>query len=267
MHVRCCLFLMLGALFPAQADDYHILIDVISPYTNEVLSPRQSRGMFIEVVEAAMDDAGLKLAAPSRKLPWRRAQSIAKQTSGSLIFPFARTALREDEWQWVSVVANDNFFAYAVDDRALPQTFDDLKSVSRLGVLAGGAPNSIAQERGFQFDTAPNEEINFYKLILGRVDVILSQGYMAMAGMTCVRDKMMSNSEMLNNLSRVTRSQSLQLLPLWLATSLKTPPADVAKLRHAIEDFKKKPEYEAILARYTTPLPLERVNCLPQQLQ
>lgn len=268
MFVRFYLLLLMGMhSLPVAADDYQIIVDTISPYTNEVSPVQgQSRGMFIEIVEAAMYDAGLKLAAPSRKFPWRRAQFIAAQTSGSMIFPFARTALREDKWQWVAVVANDDFFAYAAEGRMLPQTLDELKGVTTLGVLAGGAPNSIAQEKGYRFEAVPSEEINFLKLILGRVDAVLSQGYMATAGMACVRSKVLSRPDLFNSLSKVARSNSLKVVPLWLATSLKTPPADVAKLRHAIEEFKKKPKYQEMLALYAPPLSLSRVDCLPQQL-
>ena len=229
------------------------MVDVIPPYTN-YLSPTlgQSRGLVVEVVEAAMLQAGVGLARPSVILPWRRAQITAENVPGALIFPFARTALREDKWKWVSVIVTDGFYIYTRKGRPVLSSLESLRHGGTVGVLAGSAPHSVATELNLNYEPVRNEESNFKKLAVGRVAAILSQGYMANAGMACVvsmaapADKNTWRAQM----SWVQRGERVRTLPLWLAVSRSTPDVDVIKLRHAIEHFKQTPHYAALLKKY-----------------
>lgn len=243
---------------PANAAELRIMVDVIPPYTN-TLSPTlgQSRGLVVEVVEAAMLRAGMGVGRPAVVLPWRRAQVAAEKTPGALIFPFARTALREDKWKWVSVIVTDGFYIYTRKGRPVLSSLASLRHAGTVGVLAGGAPHSVATELKLNYEPVRNEESNFKKLAVGRVAAILSQGYMANAGMACVvsmasaGDKNTWRAEM----SWVQRGSRVKALPLWLAASPGTPDADVARLRQAINHFKQTPQYAALLKKYEGKLP------------
>jgi hypothetical protein len=46
------------------------------------------------------------------------------------------------------------------------------------------------------------------------------------------------------------RRTSIAELPLWSVTSNKTPEADAKRLQDALEQFKKTPEYRAIIKKY-----------------
>lgn len=233
------------------AGNFRVMVDLIPPYTYQ-LGQRvgESDGVVIEIVEAALQTAGMTYDKPPRQLPWRRAQQEAAETPGALIFPFARTPLRETHWQWIGVVIDEGLYIYTNTNKALSGNLEELARLQRIGVLAGGAPHSLAIEHKLNFETAANEMINFNKLALNRVDAVLSQGFMAKAGLQCATLRAPKQSPLPQLLAGIRQTGKVQPLPLWLATSLKTPEADVLRLRHALESFRTTASYKLILKRY-----------------
>jgi len=224
----------------ASAQTFTIHTGVIAPYTNEASNGKAS-GVIVEIMMGALSAAGIQYSVLDA-VPWRRAQADAVEVANSLVSPFARTPQREPSWTWVSVILDEKMYIYTPKGAASPTSADDLKTVKSLGVLAGGAPESIAKELGMEsvMQAVTLESQNAQKLVGGRLDAWMSQGYMAAAGMR----------EAKIDPGAVERRFEFRDLPLWVATSPKTSPEAVAKLRGAFDAFKTSPAYAEILKKY-----------------
>jgi polar amino acid transport system substrate-binding protein len=117
-----------------------------------------------------------------------------------------------------------------------------LKQIKSLGILAGGAPESVAKELELDsvVQSVTNEAQNAKKLESGRLDAWMSQGMMASWG---IRYSGIDPST-------IKRAFEVRDLPLWVATSKKTSPESVEKLKKAFEAFRASPAYRDIIARY-----------------
>jgi polar amino acid transport system substrate-binding protein len=85
-----------------------------------------------------------------------------------------------------------------------------------------------------------SEAQNATKLTLGRLDAWMSQVRMASWGM---RHTGLGPD-------KIKPAFKLRDLPLWIATSKKTDPTQVERLRHALENFRKQHAYREIIAQY-----------------
>jgi polar amino acid transport system substrate-binding protein len=160
----------------------------------------------------------------------------------SLISPFARTPGREPDWAWVSNLLDEKMYIYVPSDVSTITAEKDLSTIRHLGVLAGGAPESVAKELGLSHLAEPvaAEAQNASKLAMGRLDAWMSQGLMASWGMRYAGI----------GPDKIKAAFMMRELPLWVATSKKTDPAQVEKLRRAFEAFRKQPAYREIIAQY-----------------
>lgn len=229
-------FLWIAVLmsFRLEAAPYPMVVDTLQPYTITLSAKLgASKGLVVEVLEAAMLHAGLEKEKSSTTYPWLRAQTEAKTIPRALLFPFARTKLREAQWKWVAVAVTDALYIYTPDGTPERASLEALRAPLRIGVLRGGAPNSLATQFGLQVETVRNEKVNFLKLASGRLDAVLSQGYMADAGWHCAlkyaEDR--GQADMVDALKKIRRGPRVEEMPLWVATSLLTPDQDV--LKHA----------------------------------
>jgi hypothetical protein len=225
----------------AQEFKYEIFANKTTPYGIKFSELGKSKGLVIEILEGALSKAGIKLSAPTREEPWARAQNEGKDRPDSLILPFARTPGREPHFKWIAVVLDENLYAYAKKGKPLPGSMDELKAYpNTVGVTLGSAPESLAKSLGLKHESVFTETLDFQHLARGSIQLILSQGYIG-------------NYELKGlgaSAAGIERSKALSDLPLWVATSLKTSDESVAKIREAVENFKKTSEYKKILSAY-----------------
>ncbi len=230
-------FALTGA---ASAQTFKIHTGIIPPYINEAEGGKGS-GVILEIMTGALSAANLNYEIVSA-VPWKRAQSDAIGEPDSLVSPFARTPVREPDWTWVAKILEEKMYVYVPAGAAKPANKDDLLQVLSLGVLSGGAPESVAKELNLEtvMQGVAAESMNAKKLVAGRLNAWMSQGYMATAGMR----------EAEVPAGQIERKFELRDLPLWVATSKSTPPDHVALLQAAFENFLKTPAYTAVLAKY-----------------
>ncbi len=225
----------------AEPPQFEIFTAVLPPYTETIPESGPLTGFLAQIVQESLSAAGLKLVAQPKNLAWKRSQEIGRETPNSLIFPFARTPLREPNYKWVSIVVNDAFYAYSLKGAPAVKSLEDIKSLKRVGVTAGSAAESYAKSLGIEssLDPAPTDIQNYQKLSLARLDVVLGQiitgAYLtAQLGIT----------------DQVQRSSKLQELPLWVATSPQTSEEAIAVVRNALEAYKKTPRYAELTKQY-----------------
>jgi len=212
----------------------------------------QSSGLMFEIAAAAFKKAGIATKmAP--EVPWARAQQEASDSAGGVLVILARTPARESNWKWVSVIYNDKVLGYTMKDRPSFSSYDEIKSKKpSVGVKLGSASESILKDSGVDLQATADLDKSFMKLLLGRVDVVILQGmevYPALQGILKGADANQYRSKMAD-----LKRTALVELPLWVATSKKTSEADERKMREALENFKKTPEYQAIVQKYESRL-------------
>ncbi len=201
-------------------------------------------GIVVEILEGALDEAHITYQIMPQ-MPWRRAQYDAIKEPYALVAPFARTSAREDNWVWISPVLDDSLVALSRIGISAPVKLDDLREMKAIGVIAGGASESLLREMGLsdRIEETVSNDVNMTKLQAGRLDVWVLQGYEAYWWL---------NLTQADKRQKINPAVTLSDLPLWVATSKATSPADVAKVRAAVETFRASPRYAEILKNYYT---------------
>lgn len=231
----------LWAVVPAHAAEPFVIHTAIIPPYITLAQGGKGEGLIVEIMTGALTAAGLPYRVADA-IPWRRAQTEAMDEANSLVSPFARTPVREPDWIWVANLLDEKMYIYVPAGAAGPNNAEELAKVRSLGVLAGGAPESIAKELHLEAvaQAVPGEAQNAMKTAEKRIDAWMSQGYMAAAGM---RDAGIEAA-------RIDRRFVFRDLPLWVATSKKTSPEAVAQLQTAFKAFLASPAYQDLLKRY-----------------
>ncbi len=201
-------------------------------------------GIIVEILEGALDAAHIPYQIMPQ-MPWRRAQYEAIKEPYALVAPFARLPSREENWAWISPVLDEYLVALSRIGITAPVRLDDLGRMKAIGVIAGGASETLLREMGLsdRLEETVSNEVNMSKLLAGRLDVWVLQGYEAFWWL---------NLTEADKRQRINPAVTLSELPLWVATSKATSPADVAKVRAAVETFRASPRYAEILRNYST---------------
>ncbi|HXP95167.1 MAG TPA: transporter substrate-binding domain-containing protein [Telmatospirillum sp.] len=218
----------------------------ISPYTISVEKDGvPAKGIAMEIVVGALKKAGLDYVKPMEDQSWKRVQVNAMETPNSLLFTYLRTKEREPTVKWIAPLFDETTIFYTKKDSPAVSSLDQIKkSYKNIGVMLGVSTESRAKaewDMAGNVHGSPTEEQNAKMLVADHLDGWLAQKHMAvmaMAGVPEAKDVLKENFVVAKD-------------PLWVVTSLKTPDETVAKLRQAIEDFKKTPEYLKIMDAYS----------------
>lgn len=105
-------------------------------------------GISVDVVTELLRRSGDK--GDITLIPWARAYQEAQRTAGVVLFTAARTPEREDKFHWITDVVQNSWGFFAAKKLQFDiNSLDDLKAVSRIGVLRGGAREKYLMENGF----------------------------------------------------------------------------------------------------------------------
>jgi polar amino acid transport system substrate-binding protein len=238
--------LALASLYGAgtsKAENFEIFTAIIPPYTSSLPLDAAPTGVMIEIVMAAFAEHNLSIKTPVRNLPWSRSQQLAAETANSIIIPFARTAARDPNYKWISIILDEKNYIYTKIDSPALNSLNDLKLVNRIGVLAGSAQDSISKQLGLEaaLQPVPSNKQNFEKLALGRIDAAFSQGLMAFEAIQELPEEVRKT---------IQRGAPVGDLPLWAATSLNTSDAVIEQARAALIPFLKTKQYQDIIKKY-----------------
>lgn len=107
--------------------------------------------------------------------PWSRSALMVERGQADGTFPWNLTLERREKFlsHQVSLLISPSVFFYIKGTAFDWQTLDDLKHY-RVGVTQGYKEETIYRERGIAAEVVPNEDSNFRKLLLGRIDVYMT---------------------------------------------------------------------------------------------
>lgn len=204
-------------------------------------------GMSTEVVEAVLRQADLP--GTIKSMPWARAYDIGLHGDNVLIYSIARTAEREELFQWVGSIAPSRLFLYSVASRPIHlQTLDEARHY-QIGTVKDDVSEQYLVSKGFvvgqNLQSSNKYESNYEKLKLGHVDLWVSNEmnahYLARTS-GADPDVMLVPSLPLDELSLKDG--------LFLACSLATPAETVQRLRVALKAIQDNGVYAEIVARW-----------------
>ncbi|OZG70686.1 amino acid ABC transporter substrate-binding protein [Hahella sp. CCB-MM4] len=237
------LFLTLFYTVSAWAEVVHVVTTDFPPYSYE--RNGNAGGMATEIVEQALKKAGLDYDL--KVFTWSRAYHTAVHEKNTLIFSIARSAERENLFQWVAKVAPYRIRLYKLASR------DDIRIQSLQDArhyIVGGEYSDIKQaylikqgfEAGKNILLVAKDELNIRKLFAGRIDLIPFNEFSL---------PIMLNKEG-HNLSELQPVLDLEEISydLYVAFNKETPETSVQALRDAMHRLRISGQIAKIQDRY-----------------
>ncbi len=203
----------------------------------------ETRGYAVDLVAAVLRDAGLSEDIDIQ--PWARAWQTAVQQPDVLLFSVARTAEREDMFEWIGRISPREIRVYSLRERRDIQIHElaDLRQY-RVGVVAGTAALQLLHRKLGTLpylDITQSHAANVRKLFLGRIDVVVA---LDLSVIHHVRESGASPESL----------QSLLILdaehPLYLVLSRNSDPQLAPRLRAAFDRVQRSGLPERLRRQY-----------------
>lgn len=221
-----------------------IAVDVWHPY--EDISDQQAPGFSTEVIKNVFQSMGVKLNL--KEYPWARGlKNVYEGISDALFTAFPSEERRRHCYypdeplaieKWVLFIRNEEKHNF------LFRSYEDLKDKS-IGVLRGASVSEefwafVKRHKNYQEVTV--DELNFEKLMLGRIDCVVTSHS---NGMVLVRKKGLKG-KVVPLLTRIIKEDNLYII-----FSKKTINPDFVKdFSRELRNFKKTEEYLRIYEKY-----------------
>jgi polar amino acid transport system substrate-binding protein len=137
------------------------------PYT----SATDVRGNFLEkIVTEAFKSEGI--GVKYYYYPWKRSYEIVKSGKYDGTFPWNKTDERDKDFHInkISLIKDESVFFHLKSKQFDWGTIEDLKNY-KVGVTIGYKQEQIYKEKGIEAEAVRSDELNFRKILAGRIDV------------------------------------------------------------------------------------------------
>lgn len=150
----------------------------IASYYIPLLVTDKDSGAFMEMLQEAAKRADIKYEIVMA--PPKRAMRYFEDGEVIAIIPALRATLAKDA-ELTSRIFTKQIHAFVLEGNTLPQDIDALKGM-RVGLTRGFAyPRAIIVNEHIEIDYADTTDGSLKKLIQGRVDVVVADGYTAVS--------------------------------------------------------------------------------------
>ena len=236
--------LVLIGYHPSSGKTLKVAVDVWHPY--EDISNQQAPGFSTEVITHVFQSMGVETSL--KEYPWARGlKNVYEGTSDALFTAFPSEERRRYCYYPEEPLAIEKWILFIrSEDREEFQfsSYDDLIDKS-IGVLRGASVSEefwdfVKRHQNYQEVTV--DELNFEKLMLGRIDCIVTSHS---NGMVLVKKKGLRD-KVVPLLSRIIKEDNLYII-----FSKKTvTPGFVKEFSRELRHFKKSKEYQLIYEKY-----------------
>lgn len=224
----------------AAAQRIDVLTEEYPPY-NYRDSDNQIAGLSTEVVREVLKRA--KIEYSMTLYPWARTYHMAQQRPNVLIYSIGRNAQREKLFQWVDIIAPYNVYLYRLKSRPEVQakSMEQLKGY-RIGAVRDDVRAQYLEKKGIATDLVVDDSANAKKLASARIDMFPIDEIALVA--LYKREGLAPGS--------VEKVMPLPELSagLYMAFSLGTNTALVARCRDALQTMRRDGTLDRIKARY-----------------
>lgn len=175
-------------------------------------------------------------------IPWKRAYDNALTRVDHGVFSTTRTPQREDLFQWVGPIAENNWVFMGRGDS--PIEIDDLQQarVYRIGGYLEDAIADYLVEQGLQIEYVANDALNVRKLARSRIDL---WPVVQLKGIWLAKQEGIQVKEI----------YTIKRTVLALALNVQTDPKLVARLNRVLEEMHADGTVAAITRSYLEPGP------------
>ncbi|WP_263261333.1 transporter substrate-binding domain-containing protein [Pseudomonas sp. RIT-PI-S] len=240
MRALAC-FLLLIALLPstfASAQPLRIVTEPWAPYV--YLNGSEPAGVDYEIAAHVFKRLGVQVEWEF--LPWKRCLMMLQQDQADGILDIFHTTAREQTLVYADEgLSKVEFALYQANERPVPVArLRDLRGL-RVGVAPGFLYGPAFSASQALKEPAPTLEANFGKLMLGRVDLVITDRRVGRFTL-----QQMKLTEQVSELPGTLNTDVLYLA-LRRRGDL---PALAEQFTTALREFKREPEYRALLKRY-----------------
>lgn len=210
------------------------------PYTGNDL---KNQGFITAIVKASFKEVGLDISV--RFLPWARALDSAKNGKFDGLFTIWKRKERE-EWFVFSdeLPANEIALLKLKKDNIKFKKMEDLKPY-KIGTVRGYAdPDEFNKATYLRKEKVKNDKINIRKLMGGRIQLVLTDKYLAEHIINTDFSKQKNMFDWL--------SPSLKIDPQYIAFSKKSPRYKelLERFNRGLQEIKKKKIYQKIMKEH-----------------
>lgn len=201
----------------------------------------EKNGKVVGIATEKLEIAFQRVGASQRieMMPWARAYQSALNLPGHCAFSAARTSEREALFRWIGPIAAMDWVLYMrADNPAKPGKLEDVRNQTIGGYLQDVISVWLAAH-GYRVDTAPNDQVNPKKLLLGRTDYWASSRPRASA--------MLAKEDLA---TRIVPALTFGHTDLYLACHRSTASDLVEKLNAALQRMTEDGTSARIEARY-----------------
>jgi hypothetical protein len=233
----------LSAAFRAQTLDMPPFSVSVDPAKQEM------QGYFGEIFVAAMRQAGLMDKIAVDMIPWKRAQQNALTQANVVIFPLIRTAVRESQYRWLTLILEEPCYAWTTLPELPIDTLEQVRQAGKIGGLAGGPQTTevrriIGPEYAAQVEDSASEELALRKMLAGRTRMWSAHSVTAkhVARQYAHRNQLPE--------IKLRRGYKFFEADIWMAVSKQTSEADALQIQQALDAFLLTEAYQAINRKY-----------------
>lgn len=175
-------------------------------------------------------------------VPWARSYKALQENPDTILFSVTRTPEREKLFKWVGPVLRAKWYLYAKKGSGIKiKKLEDAKKVARIGTYKDDAREQFLKQNGFSnLESVPNNETNFKKLVLGRVDLVV---------LTNVGAKITAKNAG-HTMDAVEAVYEIKSTDLYIAFSSATADDTVKKWRNALDEMKKDGSFKKIYQKW-----------------
>ena len=233
--VAGCLTLLACSAF---ATDLQILADENRPLSFS--ENGQTKGLGVDVVQEIQRRVGNKNTIEIQ--PWSRAYRAVSSEPNVAIFAMARTAAREDLFQWVGPISASRASLYGKRGSGLLiNSLDDAKSVERIMVVRDFYTHQLLQKLGFSnLELVPKPETMVKMALNDRAPLMFTSN-------VTLPDLLEKAGAKPNDLELLYTVTSIQT---YIAFSASTSKDIVVRWQSALDNMKRDGSYAAIYAKW-----------------
>ena len=229
------------------AEDFRLLSEQNPPFS--FLNKTDVQGMAVELLDEILKNTGRRESIENIEyLPWARSYKIIQENPGTILFPMAKTAVREKLFKWVGPIYNLQIGIIARKDSDITiNSIEDLEHYI-VGTVRDGAPEQLLLDAGTNINNlerVTSIELNLKKLVFGRINMLAYNVPSALYNL-----KLMG--EDLNNYEVV---YIIKELGLYYGFHISTDPLIIELLQKALDNQKETGGYDRITAKYFGTLP------------
>ena len=240
-NFSCLALLFLSLTSFAKEASFHLVTENFPPLnmpSNGSSHARNARvsGFATDIVRQLFKQNGYN-AKFTLMSSWNKAFNRAKDNSGYGIYSTFRTPQREDKFQWVGPLYEEEWVILAPKSSNLSiESLEDLKAYT-VGSYESDAISDYLREHQITIKTAKSDAVNVVKLKLGKIDLWASSS--------------LTGPYVASNFNiPIKQLYKFNVSSLWLAMHKSTDPAVIAKLNQDLKEMHRKGEVQRLIDSY-----------------